>query len=247
MRKQLAITLLGLGLATSQFAAADVVGAGASIGYWDAGLSGNATQGADRVDVENELDLDGSDNVQFSASLEHPVPVLPNVRLGFTRLEQTGSGELGASFGNLATVGSVDVRSELNLDQLDLTFYYEVLDNWVNLDAGLTARSIDGELLIEERADPTNANRTEIDAILPMLYLAARFDVPGTDISFGAEGNGVGYSGDSILDAMAYGQYDISVLRVQAGYRRMSIDVEDGDESLDVDIDGPFVSVGLDF
>ena len=247
MRKRLAVTLLGLGMAGSQIVMADIVGGGASVGYWYSGVSGVATQGNELVDVENQLDLEDSGNVQLSAWLEHPVPVLPNLRLAFSRLEKNGDGEFSGSFGNLTLASPAAVSSELDLDQLDLTLYYELLDNWVNLDAGLTVRSIDGELLIEEKSSSSNMNRTEIDAILPMAYLAARFDVPGTDVSLGAEGNGVAYSGDSVIDFAAYGQYEIALLRLQAGYRRMSIDVEDGNESLDIEVDGPFLSLGLDF
>lgn len=247
MQKQLTITLLGLGLLTSPVVFADIVGAGASVGYWNAGLEGKATDGSDRVDVENDLNLDRSSNVQLNAALEHPVPLLPNVRLGFTRLEQTGDGSVSARFGDLITTGTVNVRSELDLDQLDLTLYYEVLDNWVNLDAGLTVRSLEGELLVEERGNVSNANRTSIDAVLPMLYLSGRFDVPVTGFSIGATGNAIALGDDSMFDVTAYGQYDLSILRLQAGYRQLSLDVEDGNDSLDIDIGGPFIGLGLDF
>lgn len=247
MRRYFAVTILGLGLTASPFAAADILGAGVSAGYWNAGLSGEARQGGDRVGFEDSLDVERSNNVQISAALEHPVPVLPNIRLGFTRLDQSGEGQLSADFGNLQAPGTVQVRSSLDLDMMDLTFYYEILDNWVNLDAGITARSLDGELLVEERGNPSNAGRTEIDVVVPMLYVAARFDVPATGISFGVSGNGISYGDDSVFDFSGYGQYDISALRLQAGYRQLSIDVEDGDEALDVKVDGPFISVGLDF
>lgn len=247
MRNRLAVIFLGLGLAASPLASADIIGAGASVSYWNAALNGTAAQGRDQIDIENQLDLGRSGNLQFSASLEHPLPLLPNIRIGFTRLEQDGSSQLGASFGDLRIGGAVAVESEFELDQLDLTLYYELLDNWVNLDAGLTVRSVDGALLIQERGNRANSNRTDVDVYLPMVYLAARFDVPGTSVSFGADGNGVRYSGEAVMDITAYAQYDIAVLRLQAGYRQLSIDVEDGNDSLDVDIDGPFVSVGLDF
>lgn len=245
MGKQFAITVLGLGIAVSPIAAADIVGAGASVGYWNSELTGQASKGNDLVDIEDDLDLDRSDNVQIRAALEHPVPLLPNAGVGFTRLDQSGEGRLGTSFGSVDT--GLQVRSELNLDLIDLTLYYELLDNWVNLDAGLTFRALDGELLVEERANPANATRAEIKAVLPLGYVAARFDVPVTGLSFGATGHGIAFDGDSLFDITAYGQYDLSVLRLQAGYRQLSLDVEDGSDSLDVEIGGPFISAGLDF
>ncbi|TBW47580.1 TIGR04219 family outer membrane beta-barrel protein [Marinobacter halodurans] len=245
MRKTAIALLGGLGCFSS-VAAADVVGVGAQVSYWDSDLTGTASQNSDVVDVDDDLNLDRDDNVNLTAIFEHPIPVLPNVRVNYTAIKQSGNGQLGVDgYGGLAP--DVPVHSELDLDQLDLTLYYELLDNWVNLDAGLTVRKLDGDLQVEERVPGGNRTRTEIDAVLPMLYAAARFDLPLTGLSVGVEGNGISYGGDSLLDGSAYAQYDLSVLRLQAGYRKMSIDYEDGNDAMDVDLGGPFISAGLDF
>lgn len=227
---------------------ADVVGLGASVSYWDSDLSGKAATNNDVVDVENDLNLDNDTNANASLYVEHPVPVLPNVRLNYTLVQQSGQGELGADFGDITTVGTgVNVRSELDLEQVDFTFYYEVLDNWVNLDLGVTARDLNGELLIQEQGGANRVNRTEVDAVIPMGYLAARFDLPLTGLSVGAEGNLISYDGDSLHDFNAFGQFEIALVQLRAGYRQMSIDYEDGDDQLDVEIGGPFVSAGVTF
>lgn len=245
MRK-LMVVACGSLMLSAPLAQADVVGLGANVSYWDSDLSGQATDNGDVVDVENDLNLDSDSNANASLYFEHPVPLLPNVRLNYTLIEQTGRGQLGADFGGIFVGSGLDVRSDLDLEQLDLTLYYEVLDNWVNLDLGLTARDLDGELTVQEIGG-TQASKTEVDAVLPMGYVAARFDLPLTGVSVGAEGNFVSYSGDSLHDFNAYGQWEIAVLQLRAGYRQMSIDYEDDDESLDVEIDGPFISAGVVF
>ena len=80
-----------------------------------------------------------------------------------------------------------------------------------------------------------------------MGYLAARFDLPLTGVSVGAEGNFISYSGDSLHDFNAYGQYEFAMLQLRAGYRQMAIDYEDDDDKLDVEMSGPFASVGVAF
>lgn len=247
MRKSAIVLLSGL-TCFSSLAAADVVGLGANVSYWDSNLTGTASQGGDTVDVEDDLNLDSDSNVNLTAIFEHPVPVLPNVRINYTAIEQSGRGRIGAG-GFDTLVGGVPVQSDLDLDQLDLTLYYELLDNWVNLDAGLTVRKMDGDLKVRDVSglSPTPLSRTKIDAVIPMLYAAARFDLPLTGLSVGAEGSGISYAGDSVLDGAAYAQYDLSVLRLRAGYRQMNIDYEDGDDALDVELGGPFLSAGLDF
>ncbi|MCM0611791.1 TIGR04219 family outer membrane beta-barrel protein [Marinobacter sediminum] len=243
MRK-LMVAMGGSMILAAPLAQADVVGLGASVSYWDSELSGKASDSGDVVDVENNLNLDSDSNANASLYFEHPVPVLPNVRLNYTLVEQSGRGQLDADFGGII-LGS-DVQSDLDLEQLDLTLYYEVLDNWANLDLGLTARDLSGELIVQQ-VGGTQVSKTKIDGVLPMGYLAARFDLPLTGVSLGAEGNFISFDGDSIHDFNAYGQYEIAVLQLRAGYRQMSIDYEDGNERLDVDIDGPFISAGVAF
>lgn len=244
MRKT-ALALLGGMTCFSSVAAADVLGLGANVSYWDSDLTGNASQGGDTVDVENDLNLDSDSNANLTAIFEHPIPLLPNVRLNYTAIEQSGRGELSSGYDTIVT--GAPVQSELDLDQLDLTLYYELLDNWVNLDAGLTARKMDGKLTVRDVTGVSPASETEVDAVIPMLYAAARFDLPLTGLSVGVEGNGISYGGDSIIDGAGYAQYDISVLRLRAGYRQMNIDYEDGDEALDIELGGPFISAGVDF
>ncbi len=223
---------------------ADVLGLGASIGYWDSDLSGTASTGGDRVDVDNDLDLSNNGEANLSAYLEHPVPLLPNVRLSYVKIDQDGRSQIGSGFDGIPA--TAEVASQLDWRQMDLTLYYEVLDNWVNLDLGLTARDLDGELVVQQ-VGTTNVSRTEVDAVLPMLYAAARFDLPLTGVSLGLDGNVVSYGGDSLYDYDAYGQYQFAGVRVRAGYREMAVDYEDGDDRLDVDISGPFVSAGFTF
>ncbi len=248
MRK-LILAMGGVAILTAPLAHADVVGLGANVSYWDSDLSGKAASNGDVVDVENDLDLDSDSNANLSAYIEHPVPLLPNVRLNYTSIEQSGRGELGASFDNIPVVigTTKEVQSDLDLDQLDLTLYYEVLDNWVNVDLGLTIRDMSGELRVQEVGGNQSVSESEIDAVVPMGYLAARFDLPFTGVSVGGEANLISFDGDSVYDYNAYGQYEIAMLQLRAGYREISIDYEDGDDELDVDLGGPFVSAGVRF
>lgn len=230
-------------LLSSSMAAADVVGIGANINYWNSDLSGEAGNNGDVVDLENDLDLESDSNANLEAYLEHPVPVLPNVRLNYTRIDQSGSGEISTQF----DIVSGDVDSDLELNQFDVTLYYEVLDNWANVDLGLTARDLDGELVVREQVVGGEVSKTEISGVVPMGYVAARFDLPFTGASVGGQLNAISYDGDSISDINAYAQYEVAVLQLKAGYRRINIDYEDSDDRLDVTLDGPFASVGVTF
>lgn len=243
--KTLKSALVVSALAAMPVAHADVLGFGASIGYWDSDLSGTAAKGGDRVNVENDLDLDNNSEANLSAYLEHPIPLLPNVRVSYLRLDQSGRGELDTGYDSIPA--GIPVDSSLDWRQTDLTLYYEVLDNWVNLDLGLTARDLDAELEVTDTTGSVPLSRTEVSAVLPMLYAAGRFDLPLTGVSVGVTGNVISYDGDSVYDYDAYGQYVFAGVQLRAGYREMAVDYEDGDERLDIDVGGPFASVGFSF
>ncbi|MFT7366486.1 MAG: outer membrane protein [Marinobacter psychrophilus] len=240
--RRLFTILVGSAVLAAPAAQADVFGLGAQIGYWDSELSGDVATNGGSVDVKDELNLDGESSNQLSLHLEHPVPLLPNVRVAYVNIDQTARGRLSGDFDGISA-GS-DLRSDLELEQLDITLYYEVLDNWVNLDLGLTARDFSGELLVQGNGQ---SSRTTADVVVPMGYLAARFDLPFSGASVGIEGNAIAYSGDSLHDFNVYGQYQLSLLQLRAGYRQMAVDYEDGDDRFDVKIDGPFISAGVMF
>lgn len=222
---------------------ADVVGLGASLSYWDSDMSGNVASGNNSVDVNDDLGLKGDGNANASVYLEHPVPLLPNVRLAYTLVQQSGRGTLATPYD---TVSPGSVYSELDLEQLDLTLYYEILDNWVNLDLGVTVRDFSGDLQVRNTIDSTQT-RTKADGVIPLGYIAARFDLPLTGAAIGAEGNFISFDGNSMRDFSVYGQYSISLLQLRAGYRQIAVDYEDGSDVFDVKIDGPFISAGVAF
>ena len=244
MRK-LMIAVGGSLVLAAPLANADILGVGANVSYWDSDFSGEVVNKGSAVDIEKDLNMDSDSNANFTAYFEHPVPLLPNVRVNYTSISQNGSGKIGPE--GFDDIINADVNSDLDLDQLDATFYYEVLDNWVNLDLGLTARKFDGELIVRDQTNTANVSKTTVDAVVPMGYLAARFDLPFTGVSVGADGNFVSYSGDSLHDVNVYGQFEIAMLQLRAGYREMAIDYEDDDDKLDVELSGPFASVGFTF
>ncbi|GGE61277.1 membrane protein [Streptosporangium jomthongense] len=229
-------------LIAAPLAHSDVVGLGASVSYWDSDLSGRIASDGSSVDVNDELRLKDDGNANASIYVEHPVPVLPNVRLAYTLVQQSGNGTLTSSYQGFGA--GTAVRSDLDLEQLDLTLYYEILDNWVNLDLGLTVRDFSGELLVQ---NTSQSSLTKADAVLPLGYVAARFDLPLTGVAVGAEGNFMSFDGDSIRDFNVYGQYSISLLQLRAGYRQIAVDYEDGSDVFDIELDGPFISAGVTF
>ena len=228
---------------------ADFIGGEVSVSYWNAGYGGSVTDRAgapQMIDLERDLKFDDSSVVEFSAAIEHPVPVLPNVKLKHIDLSDTADGSVSVTFDGVAFGG--DVKTDLDLTHSSAVLYYEVLDNIVSVDVGIEAKLFDGKLRIQDKTTPSNVTETKIDDPIPMAYLAASADLPFTGLSVGAEVSGIGYSGDKIMDAKAKVRYGIGLFFLEGGYRSMTIKVEDvNDIDVDADLSGAYLSAGVDF
>jgi outer membrane protein len=244
-------TLIALMIAgASSGAYADtILGIYAGAGNWMASYDGDA--GSDSIDVE-ELNLDDTDNLYFYAALEHPVPLIPNIRLAHTNVQVEGMSTLTSTFTLDEETYSqgTDVFTELDMTHTDGTLYYEILDNWVTFDIGLTARAFDGFIYVEDQQSG-RSERVELSEVVPLGYVKAQFDLPFSGWRVGAEGNAISYSGDSFSDLNAKIGYMSDGLALDfgldVGYRRMNLTIDDNDMQADLTIAGPYVEASVHF
>lgn len=239
MRKLLCVAM-ACGLASgASVASADIIGGDVSAAYWAQNVVGDFALGSDSVDLENDLNMDGDKGYAIAASFEHFVPLLPNARIAYTAVEQSGEGSVGSYDGVSGTV-----KSTMDVEMVDLTAYYEILDNIVDLDLGLTIRTLSADLSVSGGGNTSESN---VKGALPMVYAAAGVNLPFTGVSAGAEANVVSYGGDTIVDGAAYVQYSLMLMELRGGYRILDIDYEDDNATLKMKNYGPFFSVGVDF
>lgn len=160
-----------------------------------------STANADVLGVTAEagsyLINDGEDfNSYFGIALEHPIPLIPNIRLQRQSLENTDSSD------------------SYDLPFNDYTLYYELLDGLtlVNLDVGATFRQIDHD-------------NSGIDGTYPLLYVSAFFDIPGTVLSVGAEVKSGGNSDADITDTTFKVKFQPLIFAgLELGYRTIKED-----------------------
>ncbi|WP_020408083.1 TIGR04219 family outer membrane beta-barrel protein [Hahella ganghwensis] len=241
-RLWLAAVVLGI---SSMGVNADTLGIYAGVSVWNAGLSGDVQSGPEVVDVENELGFDDDTFVQAYVAFEHPVPAVPNFRLQYTELSQSANGSLTKTFDGVTFTG--DVASDIDLTHTDLIAYWRLLDNVVNLDLGIQARIFDGEVIIRESGSG-DQSVNEIDEVVPMLYGGVGIDLPLTGLSVGANVAGLKYDDNQLVDVTARINYEIAVVGVEAGYRRINVELDDvSDISADLTLGGPYVGVTVHF
>lgn len=237
MRKTLmAMTLLGL----SGTASADFLGLYIGGGSWSHDPSGDfssSNSGSSAIDMNENLGFEKESEAYVWAAFDHPIPVLPNIRLERTALKHTGTASVPVSFlGSVVTGPSV-----VDLSSTDVIPYYRILDNWVNLDLGLVLRKLDGEFTVDNSTQ-------EFNETVPMVYLAAQFDLPLTGLSIGADLKSLSFGDDSYSDVRLRALYETGVVGFELGTRTTNITLKDASNiNADIDFKGMMFGMYLHF
>jgi outer membrane protein len=193
----------------------------------------------------------------LKAYMEHPLPIIPNVKVGYSTLNHDGQGKVTAfSWGDIINVDG-DLDSSLKLKMYDATLYYEILDNAIEADIGLTLRYLDGN--IDVKVTPLaqfnllglhyEYESSNFNTFIPMVYGKVRLNLPDTDISLQAEGNAIHYDSSTFFDMELSARYTLALgVGIEVGYRMLHLDSDDLDGLvLDVDFTGAYAAIVWDF
>lgn len=181
--------------------------------------------------------------------IKHPIPIVPNVRLEYTSIEDKGSAS--GTFEDFNTPGA---PSTIKMKQYDAILYYNLLDNlmWTTVDLGLDAKILDTTV----EAQGVNiygvgtGNYTKSKTIgVPLVYARARVQVPATGLGFEGDLKYVTYSGSTVTDARIKADYtfDLDVIKpgIEIGYRYQNFDLESSDKKTKVKLKYSGVYAGL--
>ena len=211
----------------------------------------DAAQEGTQLDLEDDLGFTDNDHNVLWLAIEHPVPFLPNLKVVSSDLDVSASSVLTRDivFAGETFTANEDVTTRIDFSNTELTLYYELLDNWINLDAGVTLRQYDGEVLLETDPSGSNINESEkLDFIIPLLYLKGRVDLPLTGLFIDGQINIISISGDSISDAEFSIGYETEVgIGAKAGYRIFNMDIDEDEFVSDLDFSGAYVSIFFHF
>ncbi|MBL4869303.1 MAG: TIGR04219 family outer membrane beta-barrel protein [Pseudomonadales bacterium] len=225
-------------------AADTIFGIYAGAGSWQSEFSGtlNTFSAAD-INVGSDLGINDDTNNMLWVAIEHPLPLIPNIKLKSTALEINGTNALAQniSFNNVTIANGTTVVTDLDLTHTDATFYYEILDNWISIDLGLTLRQFDGDLML------TTASRITIDETIALADAMGQFELPFSGFYGGFEANAIGLGDSNVTDVTLKVGYE-SDLRIGAelGYRIINVTLDDvANLDTDIEISGIYVAVTL--
>lgn len=249
MKRILALALL---LQANTLVADTIFGGEVGGYYWAYAAEGAY---ADSEDLTS-FDFEDSEEMVIYASLEHPIPLVPNFKVRNNPVEVEGNIVLSSDFDfeGITFPDGTEVATQSDLTNRDLILYYELLDNsLVSFDLGANFKWIDGSMRANSVTTPGLQASQDIQVVVPMLYGKLRADLWGTGLFGAAEVNYISIDNNHLQDyqvSMGYALIDnlAITLNLEAGYRVMDLQVEDVDDIYaDFRTDGAWLGVSLDF
>ncbi|MBR9727664.1 TIGR04219 family outer membrane beta-barrel protein [Shewanella intestini] len=235
MKKSLIATAL-VGLFTlSSAQAATIVGFKVGGDIWKTDTSGTLIDG----NVNQSFDYSSETSGSVWVSFEHPVPLLPNIKIRENRLDSQAS---------VNFTGADKVYN--NLNNTDFVLYYELLDNdLVELDIGAAYKKMNGSTRVDYKGSLV-AN-TDIDSGVVMGYVSGYASLP----FFGLYGfadlmQGIDESGVYDYSAGLGWNFENTIVdtRFRLGYREFNFDVNNfSGTTQDTKFSGAFAGVELSF
>lgn len=218
MKKQLLSLCLPVVLACTSFSAsaAMILGFDAGVYVWQTSTTGT-------VGVDDSAGMEGDNNVAYFA-FEHPIPFVPNVKLQTTDM--------------VAASGT----NTIDLSHTDSILYYEILDNFISVDIGLTSRAFDGSY---DFGTPQAMTDTSI-----LLYGSAEVIIPITGLSAGMEVHqDFGADDNKISDIKIRVRYEIlGGLGLELGQRTVTMTLnESAPNTSNLEFDGTYLALTYTF
>ncbi|MFQ6371632.1 TIGR04219 family outer membrane beta-barrel protein [Shewanella sp. YIC-542] len=245
MKKTLMAVAVAASMVTVSAQAATVLGFKVGGEYWNADASGTfATNGQ----PQQQFDYDSSSRYSFWVALEHPLPLVPNLKIRENHLEE----DAALTNGNLVFAGvnySGDVSANMDLGNTDFIGYYELLDNDIlSLDVGAGYKRFSGNFRVYQGSKSATQ---ELSKGVFTGYANAEVGLPGTGLFAYADVlTGINESGIYDYQAGLGWQFDGIALdtRVYAGYRAFNFDVDKFDGiTADMKFDGFLAGVEVVF
>ncbi|MFT2110046.1 TIGR04219 family outer membrane beta-barrel protein [Marinomonas sp. 2405UD68-3] len=224
-------------LVLASTAQADVLGLTAEFGTFSPDPT---IEFSDHDETSETTDMDADSSSYYGIAFEHPLPLIPNIRLQGTNLTSEGTVTSDVVFEGQTLSG----KAKLDLSHTDYTFYYEFLDGilWLELDAGFTIRDFDGSIELD-------SVRSDLSATIPLAYISAYATIPSTSLSIGGEFKALSIGDSSVTDTTIKVKYETPFLvGIEGGYRSMNIDLVDIDnKDVNSDSSGVFLGAFIDF
>ena len=240
------LILLAAGILSPASALADFVGINIGASEWSNTLPGANNSQSNSIGLVDEFGNEDASDSSLILILENSNSALPNFRYQGFNLDSTESVSVNSNLtmnGQSFTSGD-RLPSSYDLNHDDIVFYYDLTDDWIDLDMGIDLKRFNGEVEFSGSDNPI-----EVDETIPLLYLSARFDLPYNGFYIGADYNNLSL-GDSIVEdsTIKLGYESDNGLGFEGGLKSFSLELDDSDNlKNDLEYDGIFLNGYIHF
>ena len=219
---------------------ADILGVHGGVGFWAVDLDGDSLT----LDtLSHDLDFSSENGLTAYLALEHPVPLIPNIKVAYAKLSDFSDNTIGQGLilGDIPFDIRDAVSTRVDLTHADLVLYFEVVDIGFDLDIGVAGRYFMGDVSVGNLKE-------DVDSFLPMLYASTKFGLPFSGLYLGAEVN----AGTDVQDyqfkiGWATENAIFPEFGIETGYRNFDLDADEIDLDTDMEVDGIFVNLTAHF
>ncbi len=222
------------------------------LGYaaWYTVPTGNTSFVGGNNAVDEALNLEAELEDHLFAELQHPIPIIPDIRVQYTRLKIDGNdGQLTSPYGDLQVDDVVDAR--LELEAFDVILFYTLPLPSIDIDLGLHGRYLDGLMNVQEQETDTPIVVDEPFTLpIPMGYGRVHLNLPLTPLFLEAQASGLAIAGNTVFDGQVMLGYESDLgLGIAGGWRHQVLRLDEvvSDMEIDVEIGGPFATVFFHF
>ena len=202
------------------------------------------------IDLVDDLDVDNSVQSSMVLILEHPISAFPNIRYqGYNLDSSESSGVSSETSYNGGATSAGKTTTSFDLNHEDIVLYYQLLNNWIDLDMGVDLKRFDGQV---SQAGTTGSS-IDVDETIPLLHLSARVALPVNGLYVGANISAnvidLGLSQSTAQDSTIMLGYESGTgLGVEGGIKSFSVELNDSDSlNTNLEYDGLFLNGYFNF
>lgn len=252
MKKNLSAIAIACAVVFTSVLNADIARVEMGTGIWNQEAKGKVSYRDGGADGQYTSNKDQNNNGYIWAFIKHPLPVIPNLRLEYASIKDSG---LATGKFKDFDIGSASTKLSYNMKQYDIIPYYNILDNtfWLTLDLGLDVKIID----LSYDAAPSGlfaGYRDNFTFAIPLLYTRARTQIPSTNIGLEADLKYIITLDSSIYDIRAKVDYTLDSIRFvkpsfEIGYRVQKLDIDEkgADAKTNVEFSGFYAGAMVRF
>jgi outer membrane protein len=260
--------ILGLALAGS-FASADFLSLSAGAGIWQQNISGYAKAG-DTINYFNNksaetdgnsnsgnLGLQDKSNPYVWVKFIYPIPILPNIKLQYTKYDTSGHSDYIAGdvkIGDVTLNGALtNADTTQTIDSYDATFFYEFKPVVADIEAGFGVDYWQGHTTIHATSGGVTKNWVDNDWAIPLPYLYGHIETMQLfGLSFLGNVKWAEMGDSHHYDYSGAVKYTIDIVGpvnpfIKVGYRYKDLKGTDGDTTTVLKYQGAYAEIGAKF